>query len=162
MQHLSSAVPENYDVSTNYYHGDHLGFERLMTNVNGYPVWSVTYAPYGMELNAETTVNHYKFTGYERDDESGNDYAMARHYASYYGRFFSPDPLGGDVSNPQSLNRYAYVMNNPINATDPTGLCDEFDDPDICGAGGGGSSCEEGPCPIAPPWAGGRPFVTRV
>ncbi len=38
------------------------------------------------------------------------------------GRWLSPDPLGGDVTNPQSLNRYAYVMNNPTTLTDPLGL----------------------------------------
>ncbi len=43
-------------------------------------------------------------------------------YTSHYGRWLSPDPLAGDISNPQSLNRYAYVLNNPVNLVDPTGL----------------------------------------
>src|SRR5271156_6052316 len=64
-------------------------------------------------------------TGKERDSESGNDYFGARYYASSMGRFMSPDPAGmmaADIEFPQSLNRYAYVWNNPLSFTDPTGL----------------------------------------
>lgn len=61
-------------------------------------------------------------TGKERDQESGNDYFGARCYASTMGRFLSPDPLGAHLENPQSLNRYAYALNNPLTNTDPTGL----------------------------------------
>jgi RHS repeat-associated protein len=46
----------------------------------------------------------------------------ARSYGTRLGRGMSPDPLGGDVTNPQSLNRYAYVLNNPTTLTDPLGL----------------------------------------
>lgn len=60
-------------------------------------------------------------TGKERDTESGNDYFGARYYASTMGRFLSPDDVGGDPSNPQSLNLYSYVANNPLSRTDPTG-----------------------------------------
>src|SRR5207245_4975790 len=42
---------------------------------------------------------------------------------SNQGRWLSPDPIGGDISNPQSLNRYAYVLNNPTNLIDLLGLC---------------------------------------
>src|SRR5262249_41565783 len=62
------------------------------------------------------------FTSYERDSESGNDYAMARYYSSRLGRFVSPDPLAGSILDPQSLNRYTYVLDDPIHLTDPTGL----------------------------------------
>ena len=66
--------------------------------------------------------NRKKFTGYERDNETGLDFAQARYYASAHGRFTSPDSVSGHVSNPQSWNRYAYVTNNPVNLTDSTGL----------------------------------------
>jgi RHS repeat-associated protein len=77
-------------------------------------------------------------TGKERDSESGNDYAVARYFSSQYGRFLTLDPAGlgaVDPANPQSWNRYAYVMNNPLAATDPTGLCDFAgeDTGDSCG-----------------------------
>ena len=46
---------------------------------------------------------------------------QARYYANAQGRFTSPDSLLGSIANPQSLNRYAYVGNNPLTSTDPTG-----------------------------------------
>jgi RHS repeat-associated protein len=83
----------------------------------------------------------HHFTGKERDTESGNDYFEARYYSSAMGRFTSPDPYnivfemmkGRDraeqmqiltqyLSNPQSLNKYSYVINNPLTMTDPDGL----------------------------------------
>jgi RHS repeat-associated protein len=74
-----------------------------------------------------------RFTGKERDTESGNDYFPARYYASSMGRFLSPDPSGlymADPANPQQLNLYAYVGNNPLGYTDPLGLSVD------CGGGG--------------------------
>jgi RHS repeat-associated protein len=70
----------------------------------------------------------YKFTGKERDTESGNDYFDARYYSSMVGRFMSPDwsevpsPIPyGDLADPQSLNLYAYGGNNPLNKADKDG-----------------------------------------
>jgi len=73
--------------------------------------------------------NHYKFTGKERDSESGLDNFGARYDASSLGRFMTPDPLGGSLVDPQTLNKYAYVRNNPVTLTDPTGLYTCRDDP---------------------------------
>ena len=64
----------------------------------------------------------YKFTGKERDSESGLDNFGARYDSSQYGRFMSPDPLGGQKIDPQTLNNYSYTRNNPVNLIDPTGL----------------------------------------
>jgi len=77
-------------------------------------------------------------TGKERDTESGNDYFGARYYASTMGRFMSPDPLpwihwqngnkndrekfAAYIANPQNFDLYAYVLNNPLSKTDPTGM----------------------------------------
>lgn len=82
------------------------------------------YFPYGQEVNSSpgSCPQSYKFTGYERDTETGLDYAFARYYNPRLARFMSVDPLAGDVGDPQSLNRYAYVQNNSINFTDPTGM----------------------------------------
>jgi RHS repeat-associated protein len=62
-----------------------------------------------------------KFTSRERDNETGLDYMHARYFAAAQGRFSSADTFGGSTGNPQSLNRYAYVTNNPLNFSDPTG-----------------------------------------
>src|SRR5262249_47470460 len=67
------------------------------------------------------TNDKLQFTSYERDPESGNDYAMARYHINRLGRFASKDPVSGSLSNPQSLNLYAYVSNNPTNTVDPAG-----------------------------------------
>jgi len=64
----------------------------------------------------------HKFTGKEHDSESGLDNFEARYDASSMGRLMTPDPLGGHQEDPQTLNRHAYVRNNPLNLTDPTGL----------------------------------------
>jgi RHS repeat-associated core domain len=65
-----------------------------------------------------------QYTGYERDKESGLDYAQARYYNSNHGRFTSVDPLtaSANVKDPQSFNRYTYAMNSPYKFTDPLGL----------------------------------------
>lgn len=95
--------------------------------------------PYGDGLSSsgnavDATEHHY--TGKERDAESGNDYFNARYYGSSMGRFLSPDPFGGHLEYPQSLNKYAYVMNNPLRYTDPTGM----DLQEVC-TGKGSTTC---------------------
>src|SRR6266566_7566483 len=64
------------------------------------------------------------FTGYEADGETGLNFAQARYQSPVQGRFTSVDPLGRSASvfNPQSFNRYSYVLNNPTNSTDPSGM----------------------------------------
>jgi RHS repeat-associated protein len=97
-----------------------------MTNASGTPCFKVDYLPYGLENTpsgfTDSCSTSYKFTGYERDTETGLDYAFARYYNQRLARFMSGDPLGGDTGDPQSLNRYAYVGNNPINFVDPAGM----------------------------------------
>jgi RHS repeat-associated protein len=64
-----------------------------------------------------------KFTGKERDSESGLDNFLARYFTSNFGRFLSPDPenAGADAGNPQSWNAYSYALNDPVDNTDPDG-----------------------------------------
>lgn len=135
--------------TTTYYYSDHLGSSRLLANGQGWPLYKATYLPYGYEPNPQLTVNNYKFTGLERDGESGLDHAWFRQYSSLLGRWMSPDPAGlaaVDPANPQTWNRYAYVGGNPLNAIDPLGLrkClvrtgDGWTVQDCQGGGGGGS-----------------------
>jgi|GEM_PF-3467967 len=72
-----------------------------------------------------------RYTGKERDQESGLDYFGARYYGSSMGRWMSPDPAGltyADPGDPQSLNLYSYVLNNPLKFVDPTGMACVWDD----------------------------------
>jgi RHS repeat-associated protein len=113
-----------------YFHPDHLS-TRLMTDASGNLAGQQAHFPFGETWYAQNTTAKWQFTSYEHDAESGNEYALARSYINRLARFSSPDPAGlaaVDATNPQSWNRYAYVMNNPLNFTDPTGLCPPFDD----------------------------------
>ena len=79
------------------------------------------------QLTMRSGLNGYKFTGKERDAESGLDYFGARYYGSNLGRFMTPDPIGFAsvrLRDPQTLNAYRYTRGNPINAIDPNGLYD--------------------------------------
>lgn len=82
------------------------------------------FYPYGGEMQlCDRSPQHYKFTGKERDSESGLDYFGARHYGSSLGRFLQPDEAFNDQNthDPQSWNLHSYVRNNPLRYTDPTG-----------------------------------------
>ncbi|MBS1813675.1 MAG: RHS repeat-associated core domain-containing protein [Acidobacteria bacterium] len=117
------------DASVRYYASDHLGTAQMEVSAGGWPVSKSEFAPFGQELSdPSSTTNRYKFTGKERDTESGLDYFGARYYASTAGRFMSPDwaqkaePVPyAKMDNPQSLNLYGYVGNNPINQADADG-----------------------------------------
>src|SRR5258708_14478341 len=88
---------------------------------------SIDYQPYGEQSSGDTGTTH-KFTGEERDGESGLDDFDARYYSSTMGRFMTPDWAGSPTAvpyahfgNPQSLNLYSYVENNPTTVGDPDG-----------------------------------------
>jgi RHS repeat-associated protein len=109
--------------SVHYYFSNHLGSADAIADNVGNVQQQVDYYPYGgVAYTNGFDGNRYKFTGKERDSESGLDNFTARYFGSSLGRFMTPDPMGGDAKDPQSLNRYAYVRNNPLTLTDPTGL----------------------------------------
>ncbi|HET9867312.1 MAG TPA: RHS repeat-associated core domain-containing protein, partial [Nitrospira sp.] len=108
---------------TLHFHLDHLGSPRVITGNGGWKIAEHTYFPFGDEAtNASQHGEKLKFTGHERDTPS-LDYMHARYYNPRWGRFLSVDPTweSADLGKPQSWNRYAYVMNNPVNMTDPDG-----------------------------------------
>ena len=127
-----------YANGTTYFnHADGLGTERARTAVNGSIYQTCTSLPFGDGQSCVgTDPTPYHFTGLPRDTETGNDSALFRYFDYAQGRWLSPDPLGGDITNPQSLNRYAYVMNNPTTLTDPLGLCARTGEPGPCGQNG--------------------------
>ena len=116
---------------------DQLGTPRMVLDQSGElaNVKRHDYLPFGEELLAPTGGRtsgqgyaadgvRQQFTGKERDTETGLDYFLARYYSSPQGRFVSVDPLmaSAQASNPQTWNRYNYVLNNPLRHTDPTGM----------------------------------------
>jgi RHS repeat-associated protein len=110
--------------NTYFYYSDHLGSSNVMTNGSGATIKEESdFYPFGGErVVVDALDNRYKFTGKEMDPETGNSHFLFREFTTVAGRFLSPDRLGGDVANPQSLNRYTYVLNNPANDIDPLGL----------------------------------------
>ena len=108
--------------STSYFHPDHLGSTSVLTDGNGTAEEHNSYLPYGdIHTHTGTTDVAYKYTGQERDASTGVYFYHARYYGPVLGRFLSPDTLVPNPWNPQSLNRYAYALNNPLRYTDPTG-----------------------------------------
>jgi RHS repeat-associated protein len=134
----TTSTPEQS--GTSYLTSDTLGTPRLNTKADGSMRARHDYLPSGEELFAgtggRTTAQGYpagpyafdsarqKFTQKERDVETGLDYFGARYYASTQGRFMSIDPLlaSGRIEGPQTWNRYAYSLNNPLKYIDPTGM----------------------------------------
>ncbi len=114
---------------TKYHHPDRLG-TRLVTNSAGAVVSENISLPFGNTISGESnnlagSATKKRFTSYDRSDTTKLDYAVNRHYSSAQGRFTQVDPIGmsaTSLSDPQSLNLYAYCNNDPINQIDPSGL----------------------------------------
>ncbi|MDO8662670.1 MAG: RHS repeat-associated core domain-containing protein [Candidatus Omnitrophota bacterium] len=106
---------------TLYYHSDHLGSSNVITDQTGSLVQYCEYTPYGsLARNEGTDVATHKFTGKELD-RTGLYFYGARYYDPEIGRFITADTIVQAPYNPQTLNRYTYCGNNPINYVDPTG-----------------------------------------
>ena len=130
----STIVANSTDAKVNYLTSDHLGSPRINTDEAGNIISRHDYHPFGEEIDGtggRTTGLNYgddsvrkQFTGYERDDETGLDFAQARMYSNGLGRFISPDLLinSGRPVSPKSWNRYSYALDNPIRIIDPSGL----------------------------------------
>jgi RHS repeat-associated protein len=96
--------------------------DRLGTNINLSGTSFSSFYPYGDPSGVG--LDKLEFATYTRDSYTGFDYAVNRMYNSQGGRFNTPDPqYAGALKNPQSLNHYSYVLGDPVNANDPTGLC---------------------------------------
>ncbi|MEO8727028.1 MAG: RHS repeat-associated core domain-containing protein [Acidobacteriaceae bacterium] len=119
--------------TTYFNHVDQIGSLRAQSTVSATVKTTCTYDPFGSTFNCSnglTTTD--AFTGDEHDTESGLEHTQFRQLNALAARWMSPDPYAGsaDITNPQSLNRYAYVLNSPLTATDPLGL---FQAVDRCG-----------------------------
>ncbi len=100
----------------------HLGSAYATTNASGTVVGEMRYYAFGeTRLSTGTMFTDRLYTGQRQIAELGIYHFNARFYSPKLGRFLSADTLMSGFANPQSLNRYSYVGNNPINANDPTG-----------------------------------------
>jgi RHS repeat-associated protein len=114
-------------MAVEFYHLDAQGNVLALTDWNGTVVESHDYDVFGQEVVDEYTragTQPKRFTGKERDTETGWDYFGARYYGSKIGRFTTADPYLDTrpaLSNPQRWNRYAYGLNNPLRYVDPDG-----------------------------------------
>jgi len=133
-RHVSTWNPGANNGPLFYNFADWLGTERVRTDSSGIAREWCTDTPYGMNLTCtpSTDLSPMHFTGKERDYESNLDYFGARFNASNLGRFMTPDwsasPQGvpyADFSDPQTLNLYSYVRNNPLSHADADGHCAE-------------------------------------
>jgi RHS repeat-associated protein len=121
---------------------DPLGTRRILADATGKVQQTCQSLPFGNGESCPATPTEQLFTGKERDSESGNDYFGARYYASSMGRFLSPDwsakvvPVPyAKLDNPQSLNLYAYVGNNPLIHVDADGhVLNCVSNPSQCGS----------------------------
>ena len=119
---LVASITAGTPPTTIYFHSDHLS-TRLITDVNGNDIGEQGHFPFGESWYTKNSANgEWVFTTYQRDQESGLDYALARYYDPTVARFCSADPLGGQPGDPQSWNRYVYARNDPINLIDPSGM----------------------------------------
>jgi RHS repeat-associated protein len=126
---------------TFYFVGDRLS-ERLRLDSNGNVAAQGGHLPFGEDFAETGGVEKHHFTSYERDNETGADYAVNRLYSSGVGRFTAVDRLSSSAKpgRPQTLNRYTYSSGDPVNLVDPTGL-------DAFSSGAGGGVDESNPCP---------------
>ena len=104
-----------------YLHGDHLGSVSILTDSTGAKVSGQEYGAWGQVRGGDnSTTTPIDFTGQHKDG-TGLLYYGARYYDPALGRFLSADSVSGSKGDPQGLNRYSYVENNPTNKTDPSG-----------------------------------------
>jgi RHS repeat-associated protein len=147
----STIVESSSTAKVSYVTSDHLGSPRINTDANGTVTARHDYMPFGEEISTSQRTSgvgyagdtvRKKFTGYEKDAEADEDFAEARYYSSATARFNSVDPLMASASiyEPQTFNRYAYVTNNPLNETDPSGSTAQSTAGTLCPEG---KTCDE-------------------
>ncbi len=133
------ATYEASDGGLHFALNDWLGDKRIQASPQGSTQYTIDLTCWNLPFNSHfgcssntngTDATEHHYTGKEHDPYTGLDLFGARDYANYSGRFLSPDwsknPQGvpyADFSNPQSLNLYSYLRNNPLSGTDPDGHC---------------------------------------
>ena len=116
---VDSKAPGALSESIYFYHNDHLGTPKMITDTSQSIVWQADHQPFGKAIiSTETIENNLRFPGQYFDEESGLHYNYFRYYDPSTGRYISSDPIGLTGG----LNTYVYVNDNPVNKIDPDGL----------------------------------------
>jgi RHS repeat-associated protein len=132
-------------------------------------VQNLDYLPYGELNSTDSGISTHEFTGDEQDAETALAHTLFRQYSSSIDRWMTPDPAGlaaVDATDPQSWNRYSYVLSDPMDFVDTLGLqatkkyeCSNMDPLglgcNVAGNGGGGGSCNDISAPSFSPYIGG-------
>lgn len=133
-QTIGTVLSDGTNRSVQFWLKDHLGSVDVLADMNGNLIERLDYEPFGKRRFADGTTDvggtlasansNRGFTGHEELDEVGLVHMNGRVYDPSIGRFVSADPYIPSPNNPQSYNRYAYVNNNPLSLTDPTGYAE--------------------------------------
>ena len=119
---LSRSVAFRRGGTLHWVGSDHLGGTIRVLDGSFTALDGMRYKPYGEDRDTGSSLNtDRKFTGQTEDEAAGLYWYASRAYDPEIGRFVSPDPIVPVPSNPQSLNRYSYVYNNPLGFVDPSG-----------------------------------------
>ena len=126
---LLAEVAGNQTATPEYRLLDHEGSLVATTDGSGNVTGTNELSPYGETLSSNTS-DPFSYAGLTQDTEYGGDAATFRNYSTEQLRWTRPDPYNGsyDLSNPQTMNRYVYAMNNPLNNIDPSGLDCVYDE----------------------------------
>ena len=144
-QRIAMRVDDGQSSDVYWFHSDHLGSTSTLSDINGNEVVTSTvrFYPYGeYRVTPSADLTDKGFTGHAQNDEIALIYMRARYYVPGVGRFASADSIVPNPADPQSVNRYSYVYNNPMGFRDPSGH-------NRCGVAG--TICHDEPGPgIAP------------
>lgn len=120
---IHETLPGDAHDRITYNHTDRLGSVVVKTNRNGHAFAHTTYSPFGEHGDGPYSIPvgaPFGYTGRQHDLETGLYSYRARYYSPRLGQFLSRDPVG-PFDDP---NLYMYVLNDPVNKTDPTGMCE--------------------------------------
>jgi RHS repeat-associated protein len=123
---VGSAFPDDATPAVKYHLDDHLHSSAVVLDASGSLVNREEFSPYGDTSFGSYARKRYRFTGKERDEESGLNYHGARYYAPWLARWTSPDPAGPV----DGLHLYRYCRGNPVTLSDRTGTLAERADRD--------------------------------